>query len=83
MAKENSLIVSLDVGTYKTAVVVAEAAPEGIEVLGVGTALSQGGLRKGQVINVDATVQAIRPATVSRRGQCPCTAHIQPTTRMV
>jgi len=62
MAKENSLIVSLDVGTYKTAVLVAEAAPEGIEVLGVGTALSQGGLRKGQVINVDATVQAIRKA---------------------
>jgi cell division protein FtsA len=62
MAKENSLIVSLDVGTYKTAVVVAEATPEGIEVLGVGTALSQGGLRKGQVINVDATVQAIRKA---------------------
>jgi len=62
MAKENSLIVSLDVGTYKTAVVVAEATPEGIEVLGVGTALSQGGLRKGQVINVEATVQAIRKA---------------------
>ena len=62
MTKENSLIVSLDVGTYKTAVVVAEATPEGIEVLGVGTALSQGGLRKGQVINVEATVQAIRKA---------------------
>ena len=62
MAKENSLIVSLDVGTYKTAVVVAESTPEGIEVLGVGTALSQGGLRKGQVINVEATVQAIRKA---------------------
>lgn len=62
MAKENSLIVSLDVGTYKTAVMVAEATPEGIEVLGVGTALSQGGLQKGQVINVDATVQAIGKA---------------------
>lgn len=62
MGKENSLIVSLDIGTYKTAVVVAEPVPEGIEVLGVGTALSQGGLRKGQVINVEATVQAIRKA---------------------
>ena len=62
MAKENSLIVSLDVGTYKTAVVVAEATPEGIEVLGVGTALSQGGLQKGQVINVEATIQAIQKA---------------------
>ena len=29
MYKENSLIVSLDLGTYKTAVIVAEATPEG------------------------------------------------------
>ena len=62
MAKENSLIVSLDVGTYKTAVVVAEATPEGIEVLGVGTALSQGGLRKSVILNVEAAIQAIRKA---------------------
>jgi len=36
MQKENSLIVSLDIGTYKTAVVVAEPTPEGIDVLGIG-----------------------------------------------
>jgi cell division protein FtsA len=61
MQRENSLIVSLDIGTYKTAVVVAEPAPEGIEVLGIGTALSQG-LRKGLILNVEAAVPVIRKA---------------------
>jgi cell division protein FtsA len=61
MERDNSLIVSLDIGTYKTAVVVAEPTPEGIDVLSVGTALSQG-LRKGLVLNVEAVVPVIRKA---------------------
>src|SRR5215813_5192979 len=62
MPRENALIVSLDIGTYKTAIVVAEATPEDVEILGVGTALSGQGLRKSQVINIDTTVQAVRRA---------------------
>ncbi|MGE0822484.1 MAG: cell division protein FtsA [Candidatus Binatia bacterium] len=75
MYKENSLIVSLDIGTYKTAVVVAEPTPEGIEVLGIGTALSQGGLRKGQIINVEATIQVIRKAIEEAQLGASCEIH--------
>lgn len=75
MYKENSLVVSLDLGTYKTSVIVAEATPEGIEVLGLGTALSQGGLRKGLVINIDAAVQAIRKAVEEAQLGASCEIH--------
>ena len=61
MYNESTLHVSLDIGTYKTAVVVAEQSLEGIEIIGMGTALSQG-LRKGLILNVETTVQAIRKA---------------------
>jgi cell division protein FtsA len=71
MQKENTLVVSLDIGTYKTAVIVAEMAPEGVEVLGIGTALSQG-LRKSQIINVEATVQAIRKAVDEAQMRANC-----------
>ncbi|MEW6299420.1 MAG: cell division protein FtsA [Thermodesulfobacteriota bacterium] len=74
MQRENTLVVSLDVGTYKTAVIVAEVTPEGVEVAGIGTALSQG-LRKGQIINVEATVQAIRKAVEEAQMGASCEIH--------
>ncbi len=61
MAKRNPLVVGLDVGTYKIGVVVAELATGGVEITGIGTAASTG-LRKGTVVNIDATVAAIRKA---------------------
>lgn len=61
MYNESALHVSLDIGTYKTAVVVAAQNIEGVEIIGLGTALSQG-LRKGLILNVETTVQAIRKA---------------------
>jgi cell division protein FtsA len=74
MERETSLIVSLDVGTYKTAVVVAEPTSEGIDVLGVGTALSQG-LRKGLVLNVESVVPAIRKAVEEAEVGASCEIH--------
>jgi cell division protein FtsA len=61
MSRKNLLTVGLDIGTYKTSAVVAEFGPQGVEIIGIGTALSQG-LRKGVVINIDATVRAMRKA---------------------
>jgi cell division protein FtsA len=75
MPRENALIVSLDIGTYKTAVVVAEVTPEEIEIIGVGTAPSGQGLRKSQVINVDMTVQAIRRAVDEAQMGASCEIH--------
>jgi cell division protein FtsA len=53
--------VGLDVGTTKVCAVVADVSREEAEILGIGAAPSQG-LRKGIVINIDATVDSIKKA---------------------
>lgn len=56
------LIVGLDVGTSKVVVAVAEVLPDGrFQVIGLGQSTSEG-LRKGVVVNIEATVQSIRKA---------------------
>src|SRR6267143_1396721 len=61
--KENKdLIVSLDIGTSKIAAIVAEMRPEsGLEIIGMGSAPSRG-LKKGVVVNIESTVNAIQRA---------------------
>jgi cell division protein FtsA len=54
-------MVGVDVGTYKIGVIVAEVTNEGAEIVGIGTAASKG-LRKGVVVNIEATVDAIKKA---------------------
>jgi cell division protein FtsA len=61
MAGRHPLIAGIDVGTFKVGAVVAEVVDGRVEVTGVGTAVSTG-LRKGIVINIEATVEAIRRA---------------------
>ena len=63
MPKENrNLVVGLDIGTSKVAALVAELAPDGaLEVLGMGNHDSSG-LKKGVVVNIEATVAAIQRA---------------------
>ena len=63
MKNENKdLIVGLDIGTSKVVVAVAEVLPDGrFQVIGLGQAASEG-LRKGVVVNIEATVQSIRRA---------------------
>src|SRR5262245_61989359 len=61
MPKKISPVVGLDVGTYKIGVIVAESSDDGAEIIGIGSAASHG-LRKGVVVNIDATVEAIRKA---------------------
>jgi len=57
------LIVALDIGTSKVLAVVAEALPDGrFEVLGLGQHPSHEGMRKGVVVNIEATVNAIQRA---------------------
>jgi cell division protein FtsA len=61
MVRQKSLVVGLDAGTYKVGVVVAEVGSHGVEITGIGTQASSG-LKKGTVVNIDATVDAIRKA---------------------
>ncbi len=55
------IVVGLDVGTTKICAVVGEVTPEGLHILGYGTHPSRG-LRKGVVVNIEATVRSIRKA---------------------
>jgi cell division protein FtsA len=61
MAKREELIVGLDIGTTKVACLVGEITDEGVDIIGVGTQPSSG-LKKGVVVNIDATVAAIQRA---------------------
>ncbi len=63
MSKEyKDLLVGLDIGTSKVAAVVAELRPDGsYEVIGMGQSESKG-LKKGVVVNIEATVQSIQKA---------------------
>ncbi len=61
MGKKNSIIVGLDIGTSKVCAIVGEVIEQGIEVIGVGSHISEG-LRKGVVINIESTVNSIKKA---------------------
>ncbi|CAM3738088.1 cell division protein FtsA [Polynucleobacter antarcticus] len=63
MSKDNrDLLVGLDIGTSKVVALVAELTPDGqFNVVGVGQTASKG-LKKGVVVNIEATVQSIQKA---------------------
>ena len=60
--EDKNLIVGLDIGTSKIVAIVAELQLDGnLKVIGLGQHASRG-LKKGVVINIDSTVQAIQRA---------------------
>lgn len=61
MAKQNNIVVGLDIGTTKICAIVGEIAEDGINIVGIGTHPSSG-LRKGVVINIESTVESIKKA---------------------
>lgn len=63
MARDfKDLIVALDIGTSKVMVVVAEVTLDGeLKLAGLGVAESRG-IKRGVVVNIDATVQSIQQA---------------------
>jgi cell division protein FtsA len=60
--KAPELVVGLDVGTTKICAVIGEPKPGGgLDIIAVGNAPSRG-LRRGVVVNIDSTVEAIKQA---------------------
>jgi cell division protein FtsA len=55
------IIVGLDIGTTKVACVIAEAADDGIHIIGVGQSPSYG-IKRGIITNIDKTTTAVRNA---------------------
>ncbi len=73
MAKEmKDLVVGLDIGTAKVMVVVSELLPTGeLRVAGLGSAPAHG-LKRGVVVNIDATVQSIQQALKEAEMMADC-----------
>ncbi|GAB4072371.1 cell division protein FtsA [Barrientosiimonas marina] len=55
------ILVSLDIGTSKIKVIIGEVLHDSLNIIGVGTAGSNG-LKKGAIVDIDETVYSIRSA---------------------
>jgi cell division protein FtsA len=74
MGKKNSIVVGLDIGTAKVCAVIGEMTERGVEIIGIGTHPSQG-LRKGVVINIEATVHSLNKAIEEAGLMAGCEIH--------
>ena len=73
MPKEyKDMVVGLDIGTAKVMAVVAEVLPDGeLRLAGLGVAPTHG-LKRGVVVNIDATVQSIQQALKEAEQMADC-----------
>jgi len=72
---ESDLFVGLDIGTTKVVALVGEVGSGGhIDVIGIGSHPSRG-LKRGIVINIDATVQSIQHAIEEAELMAGCEVH--------
>jgi cell division protein FtsA len=74
VAKKRPILAGLDIGTQKVAMVIGEHTEAGLEVLGVGTAISRG-IRSGRVADVEKTTQAITVALSEAELMAGCQIH--------
>lgn len=66
------LLSALDIGTSKVVALIAEVTEEDkINVIGIGSQPSRG-LKKGVIVNIDATVKAIQKATEAAEHMADC-----------
>jgi cell division protein FtsA len=72
---DNSLVVGLDIGTSKVVAIIGEVNHQGdIEVIGVGSHPSRG-LKRGVVVNIESTVNAIQRAVEEAELMAGCEVH--------
>lgn len=74
MAKKDNIIVGLDIGTTKVSVVVGEITDDGVDIIGIGSQPSRG-LRRGVIVNIEATVEAIKRAVEEAELTAGCDIH--------
>lgn len=73
--KNEDLIVALDVGTSKTVALIGEITEEDtIQVIGIGNYASRG-LKRGVVVNIEATSQSIQKAIEDAETMAECQVH--------
>lgn len=71
MGRKSNVLVGLDIGTTKTTVIVGEITETGIDIIGIGTSPAKE-LRKGLVVNIESTVEAIKKAVEEAEHMSGC-----------
>jgi cell division protein FtsA len=72
---EKNIIAALDIGTSKILALVAEVTPAGnLEIIGSGSSPSRG-LKRGVVVDIEATVQSIQRAVENAELMAGCEVH--------
>ena len=71
MGRKEKHIVGLDIGSTKVCTLIAAARESGLEPIGVGLAESKG-LRKGAVVNLEATVESIKKSVSEAETMARC-----------
>ena len=61
MARNNDIIVGLDLGTTKICALVGKVKDNGIDIIGIGSSPSSG-IKKGIIVDIDAAIEATRYA---------------------
>lgn len=70
MFEGSKIVVGLEIGTSKVCAVVGEWQESGpLEVIGLGLASTQGGVRKGEIINSELVEDAVRLALAEAESQ--------------
>ncbi len=67
----SDVLVGIDFGTTKICVVVGQPTPDGIEIIGIGKQPSHG-IRKGVVVNIPQTVEAVKKAVETAELMAGC-----------
>src|SRR5690606_7329951 len=72
---EDNMIVGLDIGTSKVVAIVGQITEEGtVEVVGLGSQPSRG-MKKGVVVDIEATVRSIQRAVEEAELMAGCSIH--------
>lgn len=72
---DKNIIVGLDIGTSKVVAIVGDVASDGkIDILGVGSHPSRG-LKKGVVVNIEATTHSVQEAVGAAEQMTGCQIH--------
>jgi cell division protein FtsA len=71
MGRKSNVLVGLDIGTTKTTAIVGEITETGIDIIGIGTSPAKE-LRKGLVVNIESTVEAIKRAVEDAEHMSGC-----------
>jgi len=74
MSRKQPIHVALDIGTHQVSVLVASVEEAAPRIIGVGTSPSRG-LRRGVVVDIEATVQAIQRAVREAEMMADCEIH--------